>query len=553
MTDHSSIPGTDVATCRLRHLTGRRRPVPMLTDPITIGRHPDNTIRLKDDRISRFHATIEPNADGVWEIRDLGSRNGTKVNGKKVDQVELCFGDLIKVGKQEFVVEEVKPGDDEPTEGGVDEDSMPRWMREMVSVIKSAAGTEPAAMVLRLIDASGKSTDALTGDGDGAQAAKLMLLVASSTHATDIHIEPKPSHHTVRIRTDGQMVWVTDLPTKVGKRVTNLVRTACNSSDTSRDAIIDGHFSVAFKQGMQNRGRVDYRVSLTPSVSGSKLVIRVLDMGNVPRSIEEIGMPSFMLDRVRRVCDQDTGLLLVTGPTGSGKTTTLYNAVREVDREVRNVVTIEDPVEYELEGVTQMPIDDSKGNTFHALLRSVLRQDPDVILVGEIRDPETAKVAMQASMTGHLVFSTLHAKDTISSVFRLLDLGLEPYLVANSLQLVLAQRLVRVLCDRCKRASGVSPAEATRMGKYLQGKTEIYNATGCPACLRTGYAGRRAIFELLDFNDQLRDVILETPTISAMRKIIDQGVFTTLEQSGWKLVAEGATTLSEIDRVAGSA
>lgn len=523
----------------------------MLNEPITIGRHPDNTIRVKDDRISRYHCVIEPNAVGVWEFRDLGSRNGSKINGVKTEQAELCFGDVIRLGSQDFLVEEVKPGDnldDEPTD-----DEMPRWMMEMVSVIRAASGTEPAAMTLRLIDAGGKSTEALAGDGDGARAAKLLLLVASSTHATDIHIEPKAGHHTVRIRVDGQMVWVTDLPSKAGKRVTNLVRTACNSSDTSRDAIIDGRFSVSFKQGMQSRGRVDYRVSLTPSVNGSKLVLRVLDMGNVPRSIEEIGMPTFMLDRVRRVCEQDTGLLLVTGPTGSGKTTTLYNAVREVDREIRNVVTIEDPVEYELEGVTQMPIDDARGNTFHALLRSVLRQDPDVILVGEIRDPETAKVAMQASMTGHLVFSTLHAKDSISSVFRLLDLGLEPYLVANSLQLVLAQRLVRVLCDRCRRAEGVTPAEATRMGRHLNGKTEIYNATGCPACLRTGFAGRRAIFELLDFNDQLRDVILENPTISGMRKIIDQGVFTTLEQSGWKLVAEGVTTLGEIDRVAGSA
>jgi general secretion pathway protein E len=547
----SSTNGSDTSTCRLRHVNGRRRPVPMLNEPITIGRHPDNTIRVKDDRISRYHCVIEPNEAGVWEFRDLGSRNGSKVNGKRCEQAELCFGDLIRLGSQDFVVEEVKPG--EHKEDVQEEDQMPRWMMEMVSVIKSASGTEPAAMTLRLIDAGGKSTEALAGDGDGARATKLLLLVASSTHATDIHIEPKASHHTVRIRVDGQMVWVTDLPTKAGKRVTNLVRTACNSSDTSRDAIIDGRFSVSFKQGMQSRGRVDYRVSLTPSVNGSKMVLRVLDMGNVPRSIEEIGMPTFMLDRVRRVCEQDTGLLLVTGPTGSGKTTTLYNAVREVDREVRNVVTIEDPVEYELEGVTQMPIDDARGNTFHALLRSVLRQDPDVILVGEVRDPETAKVAMQASMTGHLVFSTLHAKDTISSVFRLLDLGLEPYLVANSLQLVLAQRLVRVLCDRCKRIEGVTPAEATRMGRHLGGKTEICSATGCPACLRTGYAGRRAIFELLDFNDQLRDVILENPTISAMRKIIDQGVFTTLEQSGWKLVADGATTMSEIDRVAGSA
>lgn len=542
---------TTTELCRLRALSGRRRPVVMGREPITIGRHPDNTIRLKDDRCSRFHCVLEPNAKGVWEVRDLGSRNGTKVNGQKVEQAELFTGDVVRVGSEEFVVE--AGGAEEASEESSPESrEMARWTKEMLSVLRASAGTEPASMSLALIDASGRTTEALTGESEGSVAAKLLLLIASATHATDIHVEPRPGQHTVRIRVDGQMVWVTDLPSKVGKLVTNLVRTACNSSDTSKDAIIDGHFSVSFRQGQQSRGRVDYRVSLTPAVNGSKLVLRVLDMSNVPRSLDDIGLPTLMLDRIRRVCEQDSGLLLVCGPTGSGKTTTLYNAVREVDREVRNVVTIEDPVEYELEGVTQMPIDDARGNTFHALLRSVLRQDPDVILVGEIRDPETARVAMQASMTGHLVFSTIHAKDTISSVFRLLDLGLEPYLVASSMQLVLAQRLVRVLCDRCKRAQAVSPAEATKMGRYLGGQAELYVSTGCPACLRTGFAGRRAIFELLDFNDQLRDVILNNPTIAAMKKVIEQGVFTTLEQSGWRLAAEGKTTLAEIDRVAGS-
>jgi type II secretory ATPase GspE/PulE/Tfp pilus assembly ATPase PilB-like protein len=184
------------------------------------------------------------------------------------------------------------------------------------------------------------------------------------------------------------------------------------------------------------------------------------------------------------------------------------------------------------------------------VLRSVLRQDPDVILVGEIRDEETARTAMQAAMTGHLVFSTVHAKDTMSSVFRLLDLKVEPYLVANSLEVVLAQRLVRVLCDNCKRAVKVTPAQATRMGRFLENQTEVYVATGCATCLRTGYRGRKAIFELLDFTDELRDVILKEPTITAMKRIIESGLFTTLVQSGWIQVARGITTMEEVDRVA---
>ncbi|MEC9373974.1 MAG: ATPase, T2SS/T4P/T4SS family, partial [Planctomycetota bacterium] len=235
-----------------------------------------------------------------------------------------------------------------------------------------------------------------------------------------------------------------------------------------------------------------------------------------------------------------------------GKTTTLYNCMRGIDTTRRNVITIEDPVEYQIEGITQIPADHDRGNTFNSLLRSVLRQDPDVILLGEIRDEETARTAMQAAMTGHLVFSTLHARDTIGSVFRLLDLGVERYLVANSLNLVLAQRLIRLLCEHCKRASPMTPAVANRMGRYGSGIREVYSATGCKRCLSTGYRGRQAIFELLDFNDELRDVVLREPSIQAMRKVIEQGLFTTLGQSGWQLVGKGQTSVEEVERVTGN-
>jgi general secretion pathway protein E len=312
-----------------------------------------------------------------------------------------------------------------------------------------------------------------------------------------------------------------------------------------RDAVHDGHFAARFPDR-----RVDYRASLTPSVHGQKLVIRVLDSRDAPHSLDELHLPPYMHERVKRVCRQDSGLLLACGPTGSGKTTTLYNALRDIDRDRRNVITIEDPVEYQLDRVTQIPLDIGTGSTFGSILRSVLRQDPDVILVGEIRDEETARVAMQAAMTGHVVFSTVHSKDTIGAIFRLMDLGIEPYLVANSLDLVIAQRLVRVLCENCKRAVRVTPGQATRMGKYLEGKSEIFAATGCGKCLRTGYRGRRAIFEILEVTDELRDVVLGKPSIGEMKKIIEQGHFTTLVQSGWQQVARGHTTLDEVDRVA---
>ncbi|HYD00119.1 MAG TPA: ATPase, T2SS/T4P/T4SS family, partial [Phycisphaerales bacterium] len=208
--------------------------------------------------------------------------------------------------------------------------------------------------------------------------------------------------------------------------------------------------------------------------------------------------------------------------------------------------------EYQLEGTTQIPIDSAKGNSFSQLLRSVLRQDPDVILVGEIRDEETARTAMQAAMTGHLVFSTVHSKDSISAVFRILDLKVEPFLIASSLDLVIAQRLVRTLCDNCKRPVKVTPGQSTRIGKYLGPSGEVFVPVGCAMCFKTGYRGRKAMFELLDVNDELRDVILKEPTIAAIKKVIEKGLFTTLVQSGWTLAGKGVTDLDEIERVCGT-
>ncbi|MEM8757110.1 MAG: ATPase, T2SS/T4P/T4SS family [Planctomycetota bacterium] len=529
-------------TARLKPLTGRGRPVRIGEDPVTIGRHPDNAIRLKDEKASRFHCVIEASGPGKLTIRDLGSRNGTKVNKKRIEARRLSEGDVVKVGSHEFVVEFKDPAAD--TSGTP-------WSADLIRTLEAAGEVTLDRVKLRMIDASGNDSDALSGGASGAVAARLLLLIASETNATDIHIEPKRDCTSVRMRVDGQLIWIIDLPSEVGTVLSGLIKTATQAKDLAKDAVVDGHFSIKFRAEAEISRRVEYRASFTPSVHGAKLVIRVLDMKNVPRSLEELGLPTYMLDRVRRCCELDAGMILCCGPTGSGKTTTLYNALREVDRETRNVITIEDPVEYQIDGVTQMPIDSAKGHTFASLLRSVLRQDPDVILVGEIRDPDTARVAMQAAMTGHVVFSTVHAKDTISSVFRLMDLDVEPYLVANSLQLVLAQRLVRMLCPRCKRAVDVSPGEATRMGRYLGGAKKLYVATGCRSCLKTGYQGRGAIYELLDVNDDLRDVILSNPTIHGIKQIIEQGLFTTLEQSGWKLAATGATPLSEVERVTG--
>jgi general secretion pathway protein E len=273
---------------------------------------------------------------------------------------------------------------------------------------------------------------------------------------------------------------------------------------------------------------------------GQKLVIRVLDSSNAPSRLHELGLVPWMYEKLRTISTRDAGLLLA------------YSCIREIDVNQRNAITIEDPVEYYLEGCTQIPIDHKQESTFANILRSVLRQDPDVIFVGEIRDIETATVAMQAAMTGHLVYTTVHSKDTIGAIFRLLDLGVEGYLVANALDVILAQRLVRVLCPTCKKAVSPTPAQNLRMGKLLEGVPQIYVPTGCRRCLKTGYFGRRAAFELLDFNQQMRDVVLETPTIHKIHSIAKQGLFMTLQQFGFQLVSQGVTAFDEIERVTGS-
>ena len=531
------------------------RRVALRDRPVQIGRHPSNDIVLKDDLASRYHCVIEPVPEG-FRVRDLGSRNGTTVNDDKVGEHLLAAGDVIRVGSHEFryrLIESPTSGESMKTRAGEPAVAPTlrkhgvEWVKSLLEIIDNLPEDRTLDhQRISVIDARGQTSTALAGRSPGAVAAKLNLLLAARSGATDIHIEPKETDTTVRVRVDGQMITITDLPAEVARLMLGLFRTACQIRETGRDAIMDGHFSARFGDR-----RVDYRASFTPSIHGQKLVLRVLDLRHSPKSLREIGFAPYMLDRVAKVCEASQGMVLVCGPTGSGKTTTLYNCMRAINRENRNVITIEDPVEYSLEGVTQIPVDDQQGKNFNDLLRSVLRQDPDVILVGEIRDEETARTAMRAAMTGHLVFSTVHAKDTISAVFRLLDLGVEPFLVANSMNLVIAQRLVRTLCQECKQSLTLKPAVATRMGRYAQGVSTTYGPVGCERCLKTGYHGRQAVFEMLDFTDELRDVVLNKPTILAMKQAIATGLFTPLLDSGWQAAVRGDTSIAEVERVVG--
>jgi len=393
-------------------------------------------------------------------------------------------------------------------------------------------------------DAKGKSADGVTAAT--VRVMRLLLLSCFRIGATDIHMEPRRNDAQVRLRVDGMMVEIARLNADVTQRLMSIIKVLADIDIAQRAIIQEGHFSTNVPDRV-----VDYRVSFTPSMYGQKLVIRVLDQANAPHRLAELQLPSWMYESVLSTVRQDAGMVLSCGPTGSGKTTTLYAAIREVDAAARNIITIEDPVEYQIDGVTQIPISEDQGNTFATLLRSVLRQDPDVILLGEIRDEDTARVAMQAAVTGHMVFSTVHARDTLGSIFRLMDLGVEPYLVASGLNLVLAQRLVRLLCPDCKLDSKATSAQSLRMRKYVADVTDVFIPTGCEHCLQTGYLGRQAIFELLRASEDVQDVILKNPTLQDLRKATETDLFNSLTQSGYRLVAEGLTSIDEIERVTG--
>jgi general secretion pathway protein E len=381
---------------------------------------------------------------------------------------------------------------------------------------------------------------------------RLLLLLCARSRATDVHFEPKGNDYLLRMRVDGTMVEICRLPNAMGSRISALVKVLSEVDIAQKNAIQEGHFSAQVPRSERELRRIDYRVSYAPSVYGQKLVIRVLDTSYAPLTVRELQLPEWMCDEIERVVKQDSGMVLACGPTGSGKTTTLYALLRGSGVTQRNVITIEDPVEIQIEGATQIPVDETHGKSFSSLLRSTLRQDPDVILIGEIRDAETARIAMQAAITGHLVFSTVHSQNTTGAIFRLLDLGAEPYLVSQALQLVLAQRLVKELCQYCKIAVRATADQLRKMGEAATNVDRIYEPQGCMRCLQTGYSGRRAVFELLTATDEIRELITRTPTATQIQAALASTPFQRLQHSGFELVANGISSFDEVYRVVGA-
>jgi type IV pilus assembly protein PilB len=374
----------------------------------------------------------------------------------------------------------------------------------------------------------------------------LIMLQALEQRATDIHIEPREKSLCIRLRIDGTLRELNSPPKKMQSAIISRIKILSDLDIAERRLSQDG--SCRIRVGQRT---IDIRVSTLPTVYGEKVVMRLLDKANLFDNIEELGLGSREHEQFVSAIERPHGMLLVTGPTGSGKTTTLYTALNYINTPEKNIITVEEPVEYELEGINQVQVKSEIGLTFNNALRSILRQDPDVIMIGEIRDLETARIAVQSALTGHLVFSTLHTNDAVSSITRLVDMGVEPYLIVSCLNLVIAQRLVRRICPHCKEE--YTPLLKTL--KYLESVIgeesgiTFYQGTGCEHCGGIGYRGRMAIYEILQMDHEIAEMVAKGATERQMQeKLVRQGMV-TLMGSGIELVKKGMTTLEEVLRV----
>lgn len=370
-----------------------------------------------------------------------------------------------------------------------------------------------------------------------------LIREAIAKSASDIHIEPYEKSLRMRIRLDGKLHELPSPSWKLRRAITSRIKVMANLDLAEHRVPQDGRILVKYQ------GRtVDLRVSTTPTIYGEKVVMRILDKSAVSLDIEKLGMDERAVKNFEETINLPYGLLLVTGPTGSGKTTTLYSALTRINRPDINIMTIEDPVEFDFPGINQVTIKEKIGLTFASTLRSFLRQDPDVIMVGEVRDKETADIAIRASLTGHLVLSTLHTNDAPSAITRLQDMGVEPYLIASSLVLVMAQRLVRRICEKCKEKIKISKDILKKVGldPSIFNETVFYKGKGCSRCSNTGYKGREGVFEVMSVSPAIREMIVEGKSLDMIRDTArKEGMFTLREAAIEKLKA-GLTTLDEV-------
>ncbi|MHC4477979.1 MAG: GspE/PulE family protein [Planctomycetota bacterium] len=371
----------------------------------------------------------------------------------------------------------------------------------------------------------------------------LVLLQAIRDKASDIHFEPFENEYKMRYRIDGVLYEMIPPPKHIAAALSSRIKVMANLDIAERRLPQDGRISLTV-QG----NPVDLRVSVLPTMFGESVVLRVLDRSQVSLDLEKLGLRQENLRLTRRLIRKPNGILIVTGPTGCGKTTTLYAAMKELNSVESKLITTEDPVEYDIDGLVQVQMRPDIGLTFARCLRSILRQDPDIILVGEIRDLETAEIAAQASLTGHLVFTTLHTNDAPSSIARLLDLGVEPFLLTATLEGIIAQRLVRRICEHCKVPFEPTEVQLMELGltpEGVKGK-RFYYGKGCDACNSTGYKGRTAIFEIMTFNDEIRDLIMDQASTNVLRAAAQKAGMRLLRNNGLAAIYDGTTTIDEV-------
>jgi type IV pilus assembly protein PilB len=373
----------------------------------------------------------------------------------------------------------------------------------------------------------------------------MVMLLAIKDHASDIHFEPFEDEFRIRIKAEGVLYEMVPPPRHLAFAITTRVKVMADLDIAERRMPQDGRIEL-----MVGGHPVDLRVSVLPTIFGESVVMRILDRSVVNLSLENVGMDESMLKDFRNAIDRPNGIVLVTGPTGSGKTTTLYSAMTELNDIKDKLITTEDPVEYDIDGIIQIPIDTDVGVTFAGCLRAILRQDPDTILVGEIRDLETAEIAIQASLTGHLVFSTLHTNDAPATITRLKDMGIQPFMICATVEAILAQRLVRRICTKCREEAKVTTAMLMDLGMKSTdaGKKKYFKGTGCDQCNNTGYKGRIALFELMVLNDKIRDMVLGNASTDELREEAMRAGMVPLRQFGLSLAADGITTLDEVIR-----
>ncbi len=423
-------------------------------------------------------------------------------------------------------------------------------VEELDKVMKDLAGEEAALeLTQEEQDMDLASLEKAAEEAPIIKLVNLILTDAVKRGASDIHVEPYEKEYRVRFRIDGVMQNVMAPPMKLRDAITSRIKIMSKLDISEKRLPQDGRIMMKYAKDGKKK-ELDFRVSIVPTLFGEKIVLRLLDKENLRLDMTKLGFEKESLDKFTRAILRPYGMVLVTGPTGSGKTNTLYSSVARLNTPDTNIMTAEDPVEFQLPGINQVQMKDQIGLNFASALRAFLRQDPNIILVGEIRDFETAEIAVKAALTGHLVLSTLHTNDAPSTISRLMNMGIEPFLVATSVNLIAAQRLVRRVCAQCKEPMQITPQALVDAGYTPEESksTTIYHGRGCSTCNNTGYKGRVALYEVMEVTDELKELILVGASALELKKKALEGGMITLRKSGLMKVAAGMTTLEEVVR-----